>query len=162
MSAPTQAVSDFSFQHFSEVLHSAVQEVFSKMVGIELTVPEGKPAPAVMDVTGIVGLAGKLCGVLTVRCTAQTGAIIASQMLGIPVAEAGEQAGDAIGEISNMVAGNFKAKLLLALEDQCLLSVPTVITGRDYQMHSLAAGNRVELPFSHDGDVFWINLEIRN
>jgi chemotaxis protein CheX len=161
MSAPTQAFSDTSLQHSNEVLHLAVEEVFSKMVGIELTIPQGEPAPTVANIAAVVGLAGKLCGVLTVRCAAHTGATIASQMLGVPIAEAGEQAGDAMGEICNMVAGSFKAKLLLAFEDQCMLSVPTVITGRDYRMHSLSAGNRIEIPFSHDGSTLWISLEIR-
>ena len=43
---------------------------------------------------------------------------------------------DALGEICNMVAGNFKNKVS-GLGNGCMLSVPTVITGRDYHCHSL-------------------------
>ena len=36
-----------------------------------------------------------------------------------------------LGELRNMIAGNFKLKVT-SLADHCMLSVPTVITGDDY------------------------------
>ena len=82
-------------------------------------------------------------------------------MLGVPVTEADAQRTDSIGEICNMVAGNFKAKIN-GLEDKCMLSVPTVIIGQDYQLHSLAVGDRIELPFLFEGEPLWIGLEVRS
>lgn len=164
MSAPKQIVSgDTSspFEHWRSLLQDAVKEVFSMMVGAEVIVTETEPAVQTADVTGMVGLAGALCGVMSVRCTKSSATKMASQMLGVPLAEAGSHQSDAIGEICNMVAGNFKAKID-GMQDKCMLSVPTVITGEDYQLHSLAAGDRIETTFIYETEPVWITLEIRS
>jgi len=163
MSAPKQAISGDNsspFEHWRAVLIEAVKEVFSMMVGAQLNIPEGDVPSKVADVTGMVGLAGEMCGVLSVRCSKNAAMRIASQMLGVSPAEAASHQSDAVGEISNMVAGNFKAKID-GLQDKCMLSVPTVITGEDYQLHSLAAGDRIELLFIFEGEPLWATLEVR-
>jgi chemotaxis protein CheX len=164
MSAPKQAIpgeNSSTFDHWRVLLGDAVKEVFSMMVGAEVTVPETEPASRTVDVTGMVGLAGALCGVMSVRCSSNSANKIASQMLSVPIEEAASHQSDAIGEICNMVAGNFKAKID-GMQDKCMLSVPTVITGEDYQLHSLAAGDRIELVFVYETEPLWIALEIRS
>ncbi len=84
----------------------------------------------------MVGLAGELCGILTIRCSAKTAARMASRMLGTDLESAGPEKWDALGEICNMVAGNFKNKIA-GLGDGCMLSAPTVITGGDYSLHAM-------------------------
>jgi chemotaxis protein CheX len=81
-------------------------------------------------------------------------------MLGVAESEAAGQAIDAIGEICNMVAGNFKAKIA-GLEDKCMLSVPTVISGDSYDLHSLASGERIELALLFQTQPLWFSLEIQ-
>jgi len=149
------------FESWPLVLRDSVKEVFSLMVGAEIMVPDQADPPVVTEVTGMVGLAGELCGVLSLRCGRGCASKIASCMLGLPIAEAASHMSDAIGEICNMVAGNFKAKLD-GMQDKCMLSVPTIITGGDYQLFSVAVGDRIELPFLFDGDAVWIALEIRS
>ncbi len=85
----------------------------------------------------MVGLAGQLCGVFSVRCDGKAAALITSKMLGVAVDKVGPEVADAIGEVCNMVAGNFKNKIS-GLAEGCMLSPPTVITGSDYTMRSLA------------------------
>lgn len=149
------------FDSWPLILRDSVKEVFSMMVGAEILVPEQADPPIVTEVTGMVGLAGEICGVLSVRCGKHCASKIASKMLGVPVTEAASHMSDAIGEICNMVAGNFKAKLD-GVQDKCMLSVPTIITGGDYQLSSLAVGDRIELPFFFDGEAIWIGLEVRS
>jgi chemotaxis protein CheX len=149
------------FESWPLILRDSVKEVFSKMVGAEILVPEQANPPVITEVTGMVGLAGEICGVLSVRCGKNCASKIASRMSAVSVAEADSHMSDAIGEICNMVAGNFKAKLH-GVQDKCMLSVPTIITGGDYQLSSLAVGDRIELPFLFDGEVIWIGLEVRN
>lgn len=164
MSAPRQAAAvnnPESFEHWRLVLRDSVKEVFSMMVGAEISVVQGDEPAVIAEVTGMVGLAGELCGVLSVRCGRGCASKIASKMLRIPITEATSQMSDAIGEICNMVAGDFKAKID-GLQDKCLLSVPTVITGGDYHLHSLAVGNRIELPFLFEGESVWVGLEVRS
>jgi chemotaxis protein CheX len=146
-------------EQWREQLSDAAKHVFSTMLGTEITLPDESDLVVVADVTAIIGLAGQLCGVLTVRCSASTGSRIASCMLGVPIEEASANQCDAVAEVCNMVAGNFKAKI--GMEDKCMLSVPTVITGCDYQFHSLVSGSRVEVPMIFDGQVVWFTLEIR-
>ena len=123
-------------QKWIPLLEMATREVFELMLSCQLT-----PAPIMdessMNVTSMVGLAGQLCGVITVRCHDKTAALMSSKMLGLPVEKVGQDFSDALGEVCNMVAGNFKNKIP-GLSDGCMLSPPTVITGSNYSLHSLA------------------------
>jgi chemotaxis protein CheX len=69
---------------------------------------------------------------------------MASKMLGREIDNFGPEMCDAFGEVCNMVAGNFKNKVP-GLGDGCMLSVPTVITGNDYNLHSSKASNALEV-----------------
>lgn len=125
------------------LLEQAAKEVFEMMLGCSLTTA---PAPThqTADMTSMVGLAGQLCGLMTVRCPHAAASLMASKMLGVEPALVGDEMFDAFGEIGNMVAGNFKNKVP-GLGDGCLLSVPTVVTGSDYSLHSNAATPAIEI-----------------
>jgi chemotaxis protein CheX len=118
-------------------LQLAAQEVFELMLASRLEKPAEGPAEKNLGITAMVGLAGHISAVLTVRCSGRSAAQMASRMLGINATEDGPELWDAIGEICNMIAGNFKNKIS-GLGDGCMLSVPTVITGGDYNMRTLA------------------------
>lgn len=136
----------------------AAREVFELMLGCKLTVRE-TPSGANLNITSMVGLAGKLCGVLSVRCDGKSAALMTSKMLGVEVAKAGAEMSDAMGEIANMVAGNFKNKIP-GLGDGCMLSPPTVITGSDYAMRFLADSPAVELNLLFESMPIVITLKI--
>jgi chemotaxis protein CheX len=140
------------------VLRETAIEVFSMMVGVTLSDP-GYKVPVVEEVTGIVGIAGPLTATFSLRCSLQTAGKVASKMLGVPVEEAENQKYDAVGEICNMVAGYFKAKI--GLGDRCGLSVPTVLTGSNYQVRSRTGDMRMEMPLLYESEPFWIALDIR-
>src|SRR5215467_4794351 len=141
-------------------LQLAVQEVFELMLACPLQLPAEPPLEEGLDITSMVGLAGELCGVLTLRCTAKSAARMASRMLGTDADKAGPEMWDAVGEICNMVAGNFKNKIS-GLGDGCMLSVPTVITGADYGLHSMVnEGFRTVLLF--EGAPIVLSLEIHS
>jgi len=131
------------------------------MVGAEVVFPDDPEFPLLAEVTGLLGMAGAFCGVFSLRCSTHSAIDIASQMLAVPAEEAAAQKCDAVGEICNMVAGNFKAKIE-GLEDKCLLAVPTVITGRDYKFYSISTGPRIEMPMLYKGEPIWIALEAQS
>ena len=118
------------------LLEMATREVFELMLGQQLTVPTAGEEP-IPEVTAMVGLAGQLCGVLSVRCDNKAAVLMTSKMLGVELDKVGAEVSDALGEVCNMVAGNFKNKIA-GLAEGCLLSPPTVVTGSDYSLHSLA------------------------
>ncbi|MGA7895069.1 MAG: chemotaxis protein CheX, partial [Candidatus Sulfotelmatobacter sp.] len=116
------------------VLELATREVFETMLACQLTTPANASTDA-LNVTAMVGLAGMLCGMVTVRCPEKAAALVASKMLGMDVDQVGPEIADALGEVCNMVAGNFKNKIS-GLGDGCMLSPPSVVTGDDYVVHS--------------------------
>ena len=68
---------------------------------------------------------------------------------------------DALGEISNMVAGNFKNKIA-GLGDGCMLSPPTVITGSNYDLHSLADSPGLQVRMLFEDMPIEITLQIHS
>jgi len=125
------------------ILGLAIEEVFEIMLGCPVEPVSGEAVVVRGDFTAMVGLAGALCGVLTVCCEATTARKIANAMLG-DAADSEGQVADALGEICNMITGNFKNKLA-GRDERCLLSVPSVVSGGEYTLHSLADGNSIEI-----------------
>jgi chemotaxis protein CheX len=161
MNSPKQAPSqEWAPESWLPQLELAVREVFEIMLGCKLeSLPELNNTT--LEFTAMVGLAGQLCGVVTMRSTAKSAVLMASKMLGIDPKEADQQTWDAMGEVTNMVAGNFKNKLT-GLGDKCMLSVPTVITGADYSFHSLADAGPLEVMFMFEGSPLLVSLEIHS
>ena len=62
---------------------------------------------------------------------------------GVDEEEARSEVWDALGEVCNMVSGNFKGKTGKAGE-MSVISVPTVIRGQDYRVRPLINGSFVE------------------
>jgi chemotaxis protein CheX len=140
-------------------LELSAQEVFALMLGDKL---DSAAEPAVvesLDVTSMIGLAGSLCGLLTLRCSSQSAALMATKMLGADAASGKGQMEDAVGEVCNMVAGNFKNKLS-GIADSCKLSVPTVITGSNYNLCTLANDCTMEVNVLFHGNPVVILLQL--
>jgi chemotaxis protein CheX len=142
------------------LLEMAAREVFELMLGCQLS-----ESPAVdestLDVTAMVGLAGRMCGLLSVRCNGKAAALMASKMLGVPLGKVGSEVADAMGEVCNMIAGNFKNKVS-GLAEGCMLSPPTVITGSNYSLHSLADSPAVEIRMMFEQLPLVISLQIHS
>jgi chemotaxis protein CheX len=109
----------------------------------------------------MIGLAGDLCGVLSFRCGNASAVQIAAKMLGINENVSEECARDALGEICNMVAGSFKARVS-DLAAQCMLSVPTVVSGKDYQLYPLVNGLRIQVSKTFEGALIWMTLDVHS
>lgn len=139
-------------------LCDATSEVFSMMVGATLVAPATGDCPVLAHVTGVIGITGAVSAIFTLRCSDAAATKVASQMLGISMEESAAQKFDAVGEVCNMVAGNFKHKIRYA--DKCMLTVPTVVIGGNYRIHS-RAGQRLECPLMYEGEPVWLALDIR-
>jgi CheY-specific phosphatase CheX len=150
-------------------LRDATFDVFSTMVGTTVTVPNAKDDLVVVAepadssvlayVTGMIGIAGAVRAIFSLRCSEKTATAIAAQMLGITKEEASTQKSDAIGEMCNMVAGHFKHQI--GLGDSCTLTIPTVVVGGNYSIHCLLADDRIEFPVVYEGETVLVTLDIR-
>jgi chemotaxis protein CheX len=146
-------------EYWPPLLELSAQEVFGLMLGERLdAAPEPAPENS-LDVTSMVGLAGSLCGLLTLRCSSKSAALMATKMLGTDGAGAKSQMEDAVGEVCNMVAGNFKNKIS-GIGDGCKLSVPTVITGSNYSLCTLANDYTMEINLLFHGSPIVISLQL--
>jgi chemotaxis protein CheX len=139
-------------------LVKATCEVFEIMVGTSLGTVAPESPCLVADFTAMVGIAGILCGVLSIRSSSESARHMAAKMLGIDEVDVSDVQ-DAFGEVCNMIAGSFKSKIP-SLDDGCALSVPTVISGKDYTLHSLAEGERFEVAFSFDDKPLLVTLDL--
>jgi chemotaxis protein CheX len=149
-----------SRENWAALLEVATREVFELMLSCPLSVPTAADESS-QDVTAMVGLAGQLCGVLSVRCSGQAAALMTSKMLGVALDKVGPEVADALGEVCNMVAGNFKNKIA-GLAEGCMLSPPTVITGSDYTLRSQADSTALEVRLLFEGLLIVISLQVHS
>jgi len=156
----TSALLATNRERWTATLELATREVFQLMLATELTAPEGE-ASVSQEVTSMVGMAGQLCGVMSIRCDGKAAALMTSKMLGVELDKVSTEIADALGEICNMVAGNFKNKIT-GLGEGCMLSPPTVITGSDYQTYSLADKPALEVSLLFENMPMTVSLEVHS
>jgi len=139
-------------------LDGSVEEVFKLMLGIncerysglvEISEPE--------SVTAVVGFGGLLSGACVFRSGASAAIKIAAHMTGMEFDEIDDTVKDGIGEICNMVAGSWKGKVP-ELAANCGLSVPAVITGRDYNLHVQAPEFKLHHTYKFDDASFEVTI----
>ena len=125
----------FSEADLAKCIINDVQEVFSTMVGIDdlLNLPLViNPVTRLENcVTAMVGLAGSYNGVVCLHAPECLALNFTSGMLGMEVNKVDDEVHDALGEIVNMIAGSIKHQLSRGGTD-IRLSIPSVITGKDY------------------------------
>jgi chemotaxis protein CheX len=143
--------------YWKSIMECAAVEVFELMAGLRLELVATPGGEAQGEQTAMVGMAGALRGMITVRCSRSAAGKLASLMLGQDGATNPAMTRDALGEICNMIAGNFKAKVS-NLADHCMLSVPTVITGEDYAMDTASPHDSVTLALAYEGECICVSL----
>ena len=134
------------------VLIESTQEVFATMVFQPLdtkTPIEGAPRPP-SNVVGTVSFTGDRCGIVVFYSTTETAGKITGAMLGIDPTEVNGEVPDAIGEITNMIAGTFRTRMA-ANGSRWAISVPTVTIGSDFSTTYVRDVRRVLCPFAMSG-----------
>jgi chemotaxis protein CheX len=157
----TNAAMREATENWIPLLELASREVFDLMLVSQLEIAPQPQSDAGLDVTTMVGLAGKMCGLVAIQCATLSAIRMASKMLGTEVEKPGTETWDALGEVCNMVAGNFKIKIP-GMGDGCLLSVPTVIKGGNYRFHSASNSRRMQTGFLFEGALLLVSLEIKS
>ncbi|MEW6368637.1 MAG: chemotaxis protein CheX [Acidobacteriota bacterium] len=144
-------------------LIEATREVFGKMITIPLGEDptfETEAEARRCEIVGMVSLAGRSMGVVSLHCSPRLGLLIASNLLGSPVTEVGEELEDAVGEVTNMVAGNFKTRM--SQEGEMFdLSVPTVIMGKDFSVKTMTGAPTLVLGFRWESEKLLVRLNMR-
>jgi chemotaxis protein CheX len=141
-------------------LVQATQEVFETMVfkSVALQTPiYGEGLRPRSNVVALVGFAGEISGLVAFYSTLEAANEIAGSMLGVASSDVDGDMPDAIGEVSNMIAGAFRSRL--AEEGmQCAISVPTVTTGSNFYTRCISQVQRVLCPFTMDAHEIFVEL----
>jgi chemotaxis protein CheX len=139
-------------------LDASVEEVFQLMLGISCQRASAAPATGQGEsVTAVVGFGGLLSGACVFRSESDVAIKIAAHMTGMEFDSVDNTVKDAIGEICNMLAGAWKGKVP-ELAAHCGLSVPAVITGRDYNLHVQAPEFQLNHAYSFEGANFAVTI----
>jgi len=104
-----------------------------------------------------VGFGGSLSGLVAFYTTIDAAQEIAGSMLGMPAADVNGEMPDAIGEVTNMIAGGFRLKLAEKGETLAI-SIPSVTIGSDFYTKYASDVQRILCPFRMDENEICVEL----
>ena len=135
-----------SVDYINPFLTSAIN-VFRTMAACELT--RGKPYLAdgtqtTHEISGVIGLSGKAIGTVVLSLGEPVALKVTAAMLGEEPPEMNSDVIDAIGELTNMIAGSAKAQLEHL---EMSVSLPSVIVGRNHRVAFPRDIQPIAIPF---------------
>jgi len=128
----------------------AVSRTLETMVGCKVTrePPQvKKDKSALYPVSGIIGLSGVIVGTVVLTMSETLALKSASAMLMEDYTDFDNDVFDAVGELTNVIAGNAKAQLE---EYKLSLSLPNVIYGKDAELRFPERCQPISIPFQTD------------
>lgn len=113
------------------------------------------------DVSGVVGLTGTVQGFVVLSFRESAAFYVASNFLGEPVTRVDEHLKDAVGELTNIVAGGAKRALAASGHD-LRISIPSVIVGHGHSISRPTGIPCFEIPFETDQGPFSVELCLKS
>ena len=114
---------------------SATRSVFEMMLGCSPTrtglflKQEGAPYH---EVSAVIGVSGRASGTIVVSLSREAACRVLERMVGIEADEINGEVCDAVGELTNMIAGAAKAQLS---RYELSISLPNVLSGKGHVVH---------------------------
>ncbi|MCL6503463.1 MAG: chemotaxis protein CheX [Pirellulales bacterium] len=125
----------------------SVVNAFSTMIGCEVKRGQlslGRPGNRLHEVSGVIGLSGTAAGTVVLSLSREVALKVAAALLLVEPEEMNSEVIDAVGELTNIVAGAAKGELD---QFQLSISLPTVVMGRDHQMRFPSNVTPICVPF---------------
>jgi chemotaxis protein CheX len=145
----------------AELIRANTEKVFSTMLGLPIHAGALTVQPAGADedggVVSLVGFAGEWSGTGSIRCSAGLACSISSKLLLTDFDHVDDEVLDAIGEVANMIIGNFKDDAAFKL-GPLGLSTPTVIYGSNFQARNWNGQGWTTVPFACEGELFEVKI----
>lgn len=139
----------------------SILNVLSTMARMEAK--PGKPTVkkndiACGDVSGIIGMTSDQAkGTMAITFTEPVILEITKHMLGEELTRIDETVSDMVGEITNMVTGG--AKRILSEKGYFFdMAIPTVITGKNHEIHHKSQAPIVIVPFTSEAGNFFLEI----
>lgn len=148
----------------ADPLLRAVMRTFENLLGVSLR-PVEEIMVGAMDVDGylaVVGFSGRANGEVCVRMGEEPGKRIAAALLATePEKVTAAEITDAIGEIGNMIVGNFNSNLCDA-GLSCKLSVPTVTASSAFNPSEVPSGRHQAYAFRYKELPLMIHITVES
>jgi chemotaxis protein CheX len=145
------------------LIWSNTEKVFSTMLGLSLTASSATEeqirALRKGGVVSVVGFAGRWRGSGTLRCTGSLACSLSSKLLMTDFDHVNDEVLDAMGEMANMIIGNFKDEAASKL-GTLGLSTPTVIYGSNFEARNWNGENSISVLFNCESEVFEVNVTL--
>ena len=146
------------------LLRSAVSDVFATMLNMPLQFDGAAPEAAngQPHIAGAVGFTGGINGVIYFYSSVKFARQMTSVLVGLPDHEihGDEMINDAIGELTNMVGGRIKSHLCDRGET-CVMTIPAVVRGSDFQVESISGARRLQLQMIAQGNPVRLELLLK-
>jgi chemotaxis protein CheX len=145
------------------MLRADLPVIFQTMLGLS-AVPMAEADPQLRDqdvVVGSVGFTGEANGMVYVHMRETLAHALASRMLSVEESVLDhEMVNDVVGELSNMIVGSVKSQLCDA-GTPCVLTIPTIVRGRNLNIEQVGSAQRRVLGFSCANDRLLLELLLK-
>ncbi|WP_025209499.1 chemotaxis protein CheX [Hippea sp. KM1] len=111
------------------------------------------------DVSGIIGITGEAIGSIALSFPKKTAIKVVSNFTGEEVLGIDNDTADAIGELTNMIAGRAK-KIFSDKGVKLKISVPNVVIGKNHTIASPKGTPTIVIPFTSDEGEFAIQVSL--
>lgn len=135
-------------------LDQTVEMIWCTMFPSSLALTPGTPTNPADCVTGFVMIEGAFDGVVLLRCPARLAATLTDAMFDTSGDPSADDVRDAVGEITNMLAGNIKT----VLPHPSHIGLPVVALGRDYHVRVVGAKVVGDVGYLVDGEAVRVTL----
>ena len=151
---------------FAKPIVQATQNVLSTMAMIN---PEaGKPyikkdQKASGDVTGVIGLTAddSKQGVMSVTFTKDCAVAIVKNLLGGEIEDVVQEVKDAVGEVTNMIAGQTRQNLE-SIGINLSAATPTVVMGENHSVSHVTNDKIIVVPFNTEHGTFVVEFSMKD
>ena len=114
---------------------SATKSVFETMMGITpkrtaLLLKETMEPH--YEISAVIGVTGKVAGTIVLSMSEKAAFGVLDRLLGIEADEINTEVCDAIGELTNMIAGQAKLKMEHL---ELSISIPNIVSGKNHTIH---------------------------
>ncbi|GAB4142623.1 MAG: chemotaxis protein CheX [Planctomycetaceae bacterium] len=154
--APSSA-SEMTAQCVNPVIRSTIT-VFETMLGTTptrtgLLLKESKNPRH--EISAVIGVTGKIAGTIVVSMSKTAAFGVLDALVGIKADEINSDVCDAVGELTNMIAGSSKAQMEKL---ELSISIPNIISGENHNVHYPSNVQPLCIEFSSDIGPFTIEV----
>jgi len=157
VSSPSASVSTLTAESINPIIEST-KAVFDMMLGAEVRRSGLSVKPNKLlahELSAVIGMTGQVSGTLVISFSREVAFSILDRLLGETTDEINDAVCDAVGELTNMIAGGAKAKMEhLALS----LSIPNLVKGAEHEVVFPSEVTPLSIAFESDLGPFCIDI----